>query len=236
MRFDARAAKVLQPGQHMIVEGCPGLRLVATASGRTWTYRYKSPADGRMRQIDIGKWPAMAPSAAVGAWDDLRSQRDAGNDPALQRLAARQATVKDAKPKGAYTVRGVTDDYLAGHIVHRRTAKGAAEVARLFERLTSPIADLPAESITRRQAFDLLESLAGTPVQAQMLRQELGAAWDYALDAGRLPETSPNWWRLVMRGRPRRPACRVTMRRALRRRLMLGSLERAHNEKNPSLD
>jgi len=68
MRLDARAAKLLQPGQHIVIDGCPGLRLVATATRRTWTYRYKSPTDGRMRQVALGGWPAMALAAAAGAW------------------------------------------------------------------------------------------------------------------------------------------------------------------------
>ena len=37
MHFDARAAKLLKPGEHIIVEASPGLRLVATDSRRTWT-------------------------------------------------------------------------------------------------------------------------------------------------------------------------------------------------------
>jgi len=208
MRFDARAAKALQVGQHMIVDGCQGLRLVATASGRTWTYRYKSPVDGRMRQMALGAWPAVSAATAAGLWADLRAQREAGQDPAQQRRLQRQqvaqaAQTARARREGAYTVRALVDDYLAGHIKHRRAAKGAAEVARLFDRLLDPVADVKAADLTRRQAFELIEGLAGTPVQTQMLRQELGAAWDYALDAGRLPESAPNWWRLVMRGRLR---------------------------------
>ena len=51
MRFDARRAKLLAPGEAIIVDDAPGLRLVATATRKTWTYRYKSPVDGRMRQV-----------------------------------------------------------------------------------------------------------------------------------------------------------------------------------------
>ena len=46
MFFDVRAAKLLKPGEHLAVEGCEGLRLVASASKQTWAYRYKSPATG----------------------------------------------------------------------------------------------------------------------------------------------------------------------------------------------
>jgi len=49
MRFDAKAAQQLKPDTHMGFETFPGLRLEATASRRNWTYRFKSPVDGRMR-------------------------------------------------------------------------------------------------------------------------------------------------------------------------------------------
>lgn len=123
MRFDARAAKLIRPGTHMIVEGCPGLWLVATASGRIWTYRYKSPADGRMRQVALGAWPAMSLAAVAGAWAELRAQRDAGQDPAQSRRAARLQAVADARRAGrrgdsVYMVRDMANDYLRGPIAH----------------------------------------------------------------------------------------------------------------------
>lgn len=65
MRFDAKAAKQLKPDTHMGFEAFPGLRLEAIASRRTWTYRFKSPVDGRMRQQKLGEWPAVSYAAAI---------------------------------------------------------------------------------------------------------------------------------------------------------------------------
>lgn len=202
MRFDARQAKLLQPGEHIMVDGCPGLRLVATATRRTWTYRFKSPVDGRMRQVAIGSWPATSPAAATVAWEALRQRRDAGEDPALTK---RQAIVPPAAVKRAdeYTVRQLVDEYLAGHIDQHRAPKGAKEVRRIMDRQLLELASMRPAAVTRAVAFEFLEKRAGTPVQTVLLKQELGAAWDYALDAGRVPESVPNWWRLVMRGRLR---------------------------------
>ena len=59
MPFDARQAKLLKPGQQLVVGGCPGLRLEATPGTKTWTYRYKSPVDGRMKQTAPRQWPHM---------------------------------------------------------------------------------------------------------------------------------------------------------------------------------
>lgn len=200
MAFDARAAKLLQPGEYLLIGDCPGLRLTASEERRSWAYRYKSPVDGKMRQVQIGRWPVMSPPAAMIAWEALRSRRDAGEDPALAKKQAKAAVVTKKKEE-AYTVRRLCDDYLAGHVDVHRGESSRKEMRRLMNKHLDAIADRPAQSITRSDAFDLLESMASTPVSAQTLRGELGAAWDYALDAGRIPDSVPNWWRLVMRGR-----------------------------------
>ncbi len=144
----------------------------------------------------------MSPAAAMIAWDALRIRRDAGEDPAQ---AKKQAKAETAQKKQAevYTVRRLCDDYLAGHVDVHRSPKSAKEMRRMMRVHLDTIAQRPAASITRSDAFNLLESIASTPVIAQTLRGELGAAWDYALDAGRIPDEAPNWWRLVMRGRLR---------------------------------
>lgn len=202
MQFDARAAKQLQAGKHLTVDGCPGLRLEATKSTRSWTYRYKSPADGRMKQVKIGDWPKLSLAAAVVQWEALRQSRGDGVDVGAERKRTRAVEAGNATARvDGYSVKALCKDYLTGHIERHRKTKGANEVARMFRTMLGAIENLQAASLTRSQAFDLLESHAGIPVQAARIRAELGAAWDYALDAGRLPENTPNWWRMVMRGR-----------------------------------
>lgn len=205
MEFDARAAKLLQPGQHIMVEGCPGLRLEATATTRSWTYRFKSPVDGRMRQKKIGRWPAISLPKAIAAWEQLRDARDAGTDVVLVRKAQRaeRAAKVAEQGAGAYTVERLVEDYLVGHIQHHRKPKGQAEVRRMLTRNLGKLATEHASALKRATAFSFLEGLASTPVQAASIRQELGAAWDHALDAGRIPQDTPNWWRLIMRGKLR---------------------------------
>ena len=198
MYFDARAAKLLAPGGHIVVDGCPGLRLEASTAGRAWTYRYKSPVDGRMRQIKIGKWPAMSIGQATTAWQVLKDQRDAGLDPAQLKKAQRKVAAQ-----GVYTVADMVADYYTGHLLTQRKPAGAKAVNA---RLVVAIADVstePADSLTRRQVFDLVDTLSGTPVAAKSVRNEMGAAMALALDAGRVPEDSPNWWRQIMPGKLR---------------------------------
>lgn len=193
--FDARAAKALGEGEHLTVEGAPGLRLVASASVRAWVYRYKSPIDGRMRQIKLGRWPAMGLPAALAAWERVKSQRDAGADPA----AEKRATAASARAV-AFTVRRACDEFLESY-AGTVAPKTYAEAERTIEAGIGAIAGRAAASITRADAFDLIDGMREHPVQAARLRQLLGAVWDRALDAGRLSPDVPNWWRLILRGK-----------------------------------
>lgn len=165
-QFDARAARALLAGQHLTVDEAPGLRLVASASRRTWVYRFKSPTDGRMRQVRLGQWPAMSVAAAVVAWEGVRQARLAGADPALERRQARQAAAQQAagakvtRCRQAFTVRRLADEYLARYqgTVAPRTH---AELERLLARELDAVADLPAAEVTRSQAFDLIDAMRG---------------------------------------------------------------------------
>ena len=89
MAFDARAAKLLAPGEHYTMADCPRLRFEVSSTTRAWIYRYKSPADGKMRQVKIGAWPAVSINAAKAEWEKLRDQRSRGEDPAAERRAKR---------------------------------------------------------------------------------------------------------------------------------------------------
>lgn len=205
MFFDARAAKLLKPGQHLVIDGCLGLRLVASLTRKTWTYRYKATdAAGRMKQMALGHWPAMTVQSAATAWEAARVQRGAGTDPGQHLRQARQVLQRKHEDPATYKVRAVVLDYVTGHLEQHRKAAGALAARRALERLldAEPIfAERAAGSITRADAFDLLDHRKDKPTAAAKLRSMLGSAWDYALDAGRLPPDKPNWWRVVMKGR-----------------------------------
>lgn len=207
MPFDPRAAKQLAAGEHIILDEYPGLRLVAGKHTRSWIYRYKS-VSGLMRQTVLGRWPTMSLIAAASEWEKLRADRSGGIDPATKKRAQRTAARPAPVAKG-YTVQALWDDYIKGHILMHRKPKGAKEVQRLFERHGGAIAGQQASIMKRSDAFALLEAMKETPVLASQLRQELAGAWDYALDAGRVSEETPNWWRQIMRGRLRSKGKRI---------------------------
>jgi integrase len=227
VQFDARDAKLLQPGEHLTLQEHPGLRLVATATRRSWIYRYKSPVDGGMRQVKLGEWPAMSYPAAAVEWEARRTTRDSGVDLQLAKRTARReerAAVTVVKSR-AYSVADLVQDYLSGHIDVRRKPKGRAEVRRMLEGNIAPIADRPAAMLLRSEAYELLQKLSDRPVLMGSVRGEMGAAYDWGLDAGRLPENTANWWRQVWRGKmPRTKGKRIDGKH-------VGATKRALSEK-----
>jgi len=96
--------------------------------------------------------------------------------------------------------------YFEGHVERNRKKKGADETRRTVEKVLDEhpdFAGLDLAKVTRAVAFDVLQAYIDTPVQAARIRMELGAAWEYAHDAGRLDSEVPNWWRQIMRGKLR---------------------------------
>jgi integrase len=207
IRFDAREARALKPGEHIVFAEAPGLRLQASETRRAWIYRYKSPVSGGMRQVKVGEWPAMSAAAAVVQWEQLRLQRDAGEDVAAVRREVRQAAVqrqlerRQERRAGTLTVRNVLMDYIEGDLRHRVKPKTYAEALRTANTMLAGFGERGAATFTRGDAFAAIDQFRGTPVQAAKLKQLLGAAWDRAIDAGRLSDEVPNWWRIILRGK-----------------------------------
>lgn len=172
-------------------------------NSKSWISRWKTPVDNRMRQIKIGEWPAVAFPSAVAEWEGLRKLRDAGRDPSLERKAKRQEQKVQAvvAKEGAYTVAKLVEDYISGYVVHHRIPANAKALASRLRRGIKPIASLEPVDVTRSVAFVLIQGLADRPVMAGSVKQELGAAREYAYDSGKLREDVPNWWRQILKGR-----------------------------------
>lgn len=203
MVFDARAAKALQPGGAIAIDGCPGLRLLATKFGKTWTYRYKNP-EGKLRQFALGPWPAMSFHEAMAAWMEAKGKKAVGVDPAAHRKALKQAAKATPAASKSYTVAALVDDFIRGHLEASRAEEGAKAARRALERLLAAepeLAQTDANKVTRSQCFDVLDVRKATPMATAKLRSMLGSAWEYALDAGRLDGNTPNWWRQIMQGK-----------------------------------
>lgn len=195
MYFDARKAKALTEGQSYAVDGCPGLRLEAGKTKKTWVYRYRSPVNDKLRQIKIGTWPAMPPAEAAGLWSDLRARREAGEDPAQEKKQARYKVV--SAPEAGYTMKRMVEHYHDEHLALNRKPKGALLIKKRLLAAIVGYEGMEVERTGRRFVHDFLMAKSEAPVLAQSVRSEMGAAWAHAANAGRISEDLPNWWRQV---------------------------------------
>jgi integrase len=192
MFFDARAAKALEPGQHIVVQGCPGLRLVANATRKTWIYRYRSPVDQKLRQVKIGLWPAVALAQAIARWEELRDQRSRGVDVKRERQRKRAlATVVSADD---YTIGRMVEDYASNYLNHNREPKGARAVTLRLRKALKSYEKILARDTTRALVSQCITKLIDHPVLAKSVKIEMAAAWRFALEQGYVPEEMPNWW------------------------------------------
>jgi integrase len=190
--FEPRAAKALAPGEVLSFRAYPGLRLVVTATRKTWTYRYAQPDTGKQKQLALGLWPAVGFGEAVAAWEKARGVRSKGVDVGDEKRAevrATKARVLAAKNRERQTCAFVVERYLEETVEMNRKAKGAAEARRMLERAIVPIAAVPARELTKAQARDVIVRVAATARRvAAMTRQELRACWSYASDQGWVDE------------------------------------------------
>ena len=94
--------------------------------------------------------------------------------------------------EGVYTVERLVEDYIAEYVTHHRIPANAKALASRLRRGIAQIASLEPSCVTRSVAFDLVQRLADTPMAAASVKQELGAAWEFAYDRGR-DEDVPTW-------------------------------------------
>ncbi|WP_031359285.1 tyrosine-type recombinase/integrase [Caballeronia sordidicola] len=197
MKFDKRKIAQLAAGSNESIDGFPGLRIAVTKTKRTWFYRYR--VDKALKQVKLGEWPAMDYAAAISAWKTARTARENGIDAAAEKKAKRQPAKAEVSAPVVYSVRKLCTDYL-GKLERTRTPLSLAAVTAMFRRSIEPIANREPHTITRAEANDLIEGLADRPAIAAKLKANLGAAWENAINSGRLPDTTPNHWRAVFRG------------------------------------
>ncbi|MEX3636004.1 tyrosine-type recombinase/integrase [Paraburkholderia sp. BR14320] len=233
-----RQAKQLAPNSHLLIEGCSGLRIEAgnNPAIRSWVYRYNSPVDNRKRQIKFGEWPAMPIAEAIGVWAKLRNERKSGSDVAVEKRAAKPKNVAP-RSSGEYTVRRVCDEYLAECIEPHRKSKEANEIARMFDTMLGPMANMRACDITREQAAKLIADHGKrAPVVAGKLRTALSGAWAHALDEGRLKsgvegaQPPNNWWAVVMRRKLKSNGKKIQGKRVEPERCLSSAKGRGTNE------
>lgn len=186
----------------LVDEGCPGLRLYALkplkdgSKRGSWIYRYRTKT-GALKQIKLGQYPGMGLSDAKEAWGKQKKIRD---DPSLGDPRAELAHATQAKRRAdaavkqsKYTVKRMCEDYLTEHV--EKVRKRIDEPRRLLDKEVVPtLGSKAAVDVVRKDVHELVQGVVdrGAPRVASMMRVELSAAFEHAINAGRLPEDHAN--------------------------------------------
>jgi integrase len=193
--FDARTAKLIKPKEHLLVDGFLGLRLIATATKKTWTYRFKDATTGLMKQQKIGSWPRISVDEAKVLWQKMLDKREAGED-IIATKKIEKLGIKLTLDVG-YTLHQLIEDFAVGHLNKMRKPVGAKNAKALMINSLEPYLDLPTTVVNRRFVFDLIESLSSTPTVAKNVKSQMAAAFELGLNSGRIDDSVPNWFSQV---------------------------------------
>lgn len=196
-RVTAEIIAAMKPGEVLPDPMHPGLRVVAGLRGKTFVYRYRDGA--RLKQVKLGVFGQMTLTDARDALAALKVERKKGADPVEAKRTAKvekkaETAAREAERKASeMTLADIIEHYLAEHVDLERQAKSAAEARRL---LHSPdlagIRQKPVAEVTRTEAVELIATIAKRArVIAGNTRTELRAAFEHAVDSGRINTANP---------------------------------------------
>jgi integrase len=191
MRLTVKTIENLKPGparREIADDDVRGLYLMLQPSGaKSFALRYRDVA-GKPRKLTIGAYE-MGLGAARRQAAAARAAIAAGNDPAGDKRAARQA----ARRAPHDSVESVVADFIAGHVERNNKPSTAIEYRRLLEReIVGAWHGRRLADITRRDVNQLLDDIVkrGAPIAANRIFAILRKLCRWALSREIIP-TSP---------------------------------------------
>jgi integrase len=163
--------------------GCPGLYLVIQPNGtKSWAVRYRAPSklggDGQRapRKLTLGSVATISLKAARAAATDALKQVEAGNDPAVDKVAAKAAAKADAIAARDNTVDATMVEFLTKY--RGKNRQGIRESTRHYtaalfglkmeggewkptgKGVLAKWKGRPIASVTKQDARSLIEGIA----------------------------------------------------------------------------
>jgi integrase len=160
----------------------PGLHFVIQPSGATsWSFRYRSPLDGKPKKFTIGPYPAYGLADARKAANDLRHGIGRGVDPAEAKRAAR-AKAEDV----SRDVDKLLDTFLARHADAKKASTAKLMRQQAETELRPAWGKRKIETITRADINDLLDGIVdrGARVQANRVFSLIRKFLSWCVDRG----------------------------------------------------
>ena len=138
-----------------------GLR-ITEKNARTWFVMYRAPEDRKQRRLKIGDAVIMSLGEAREAARDALRKVAHGVDPAEK---------SPVKVKVVGNLRAVATDYLERYVKKNTRSGTFKETKRTFDVDVLPVwGSRPIGSITRRDAGELLDTIAGRGAEVQANR------------------------------------------------------------------
>jgi integrase len=158
-----------------------GLHLIRSAAGaRLWRLKYRRP-DGRENRIALGEYPAVTLNRAREERDKARAMLRDGRDPSAERVARREAAVRELQSTFQAAARGWLKFKASGWAPE--TARKAAFIVDSY--LVPAIGDKNIATLASKDVSKPLQAIAAkTPDIAHKARQFVGGIVRYAQREG----------------------------------------------------
>jgi integrase len=154
-------------------ETVPGLALRVTETGRSWSFNFTSPRDGKRARLTIGAYPATSLASARGRAIEARGQVNLGQDP---RLASRSGVAE-------MTVAALVEAFLADP--EKAARRSHAEATRRIRRNVIPvIGTVKIAALRRRDVRTATDPLVrrGKLVEACRVHDDVRGMIRWAVD------------------------------------------------------
>jgi integrase len=155
---------------------CPGLVLRITTNGiKSWSYRYRDKAAGRIARATIGQYPAIGLAAARARANAMRQEVAEGSNPADRKRRSHSS---------AGSFGGLAARYLAEH-ARRHKRSHEADERNLRKHVLPRWQHRPYASIKRADVIELVEGLVaeGKDTLANRVQALVSSIFSFAMDA-----------------------------------------------------
>ncbi|MBM3572872.1 MAG: DUF4102 domain-containing protein [Alphaproteobacteria bacterium] len=187
------ATKAKKPG--LYADG-GGLYLqVASATARSWIFRYRAPGKKTPRDLGLGSLATVTLAAARDAARDARALLKAGRDPVEARKEAKAKANLDAAR--AMTFKACAQAYIEAHKEGWRNETHAAQWPATLKAYAYPvIGELPVQAVDVALVLKILSPIwKEKPETASRVRGRIEAVLDWARVRGFRTGDNPSRWR-----------------------------------------
>ncbi len=194
-----RAAKYSPTGGNKLFDG-GGMYLHLTPAGtKKWRMKFRG-ITGKENLLTFGDYPSVSLADARAKREEVRTQIEAGTDPALKRDADRRT----AKHAAASTFESIADEWLETR-VSGWSAKHAQRITSILKSDTYPqIGRLPMAEVTSAAVLEVLRKIEkrGAHEIASKAIDAIGQVCRYAAATGRAPTDVSQGLRTFLKPRP----------------------------------